>query len=252
MSGTHNPDSLVSDYDIATVRSLAVSTGDLFQQGNKLAAGATFEKMMEVYFIHMRMPVAKGWSELPPLSEARTLAVESFASHEGVTARQAEEFGKVLDSRMRSEFERHIPRLKEININPAVTIDTMKSCVGNIMLERDKASEELVASASGVLGRIRSRFMAQNNGGDWNKAWMGSISSETFSHAVAHTAVGVARDASQGKGLHHHTLSEVNFLADLSEQHASAGQHRTLSLVSDVRRKAGEIEVTVSNDRAFA
>jgi hypothetical protein len=48
-----------------------------------------------------------------------------------------------VDARARQVFDRHIPRLRKININPAVTLDTMQDCVGNIMYERDMKVEEL-------------------------------------------------------------------------------------------------------------
>jgi hypothetical protein len=237
-------------FDRQEILSLALTTARLFSQCDRSGANATIEKMLSVYVAQMRMPLAKDWSSLPSLEDVKKLMVEEYGSFEGISERQAEEFGRAVDSRIRQEFERHIPRLKEININPAVQLDTMQDCIGNIMLERDKKAEELSAAASGVLGRIRSRFMAQK-GGDWNTNYLNSLPGETFANVVAHAGMSAVRRAASGTS-HFDTAREITFLADLAEQHAGSTQYKTQSLVSDVRRKAAEVNVTYDRNAAFA
>lgn len=257
-ANNHNPQSsLIIDAETAMaldreeVRSLALTTAKLFSEDNRPGANATIEKMLSVYVTQMRAPLSKAWSTLPSLDDMKKLMVEEFGSFEGVSERQATDFGRAVDSRMRQEFERHIPRLKEININPAVSLTTMQDCVGNIMYERDKKAEELTAAASGVLGRIRSRFMAQKSG-DWNAMFLKGLESETFASVVAHTARNAARRAIGADRNDPGSLGEISFLANLAEQHAGAKQHVTLAMVSDVRDNVANLEASGSFSRPFA
>ncbi|MCV9965010.1 hypothetical protein OIU34_24240 [Pararhizobium sp. BT-229] len=236
--------------DQEEVRSLALTTAKLFSEGNRIGANATIEKMFDVYLVQMRMPLSKAWSSLPSLGSLKKLMVEEYASFEGISERQAADFDGAVDARARQVFERHIPRLKEINNNPAVTLDTMQDCVGNIMYERDKKVEELAASASGVLGRIRSRFMAQK-GGDWNEGFMKGLDSDTFARAVAHSARNASLRAARAERSDPDSLKEIGFLANLAEQHAGQNQHVTLAMVSDVRYTVANIEASSTFSRPF-
>jgi hypothetical protein len=231
-----------------TVHTLASKTARLFAQGKRVGANATLEKMLDIYTSKIPAPLSRAWTSLPSLSDVKTRMVIEFACQDGVSDQQARSFGDAMDLHIRGTLERQIPALRELGVNPSVQLSTMQSCVGNIMLERDKSREELALSSSGILGKIRSRFLAKH-GGDWNTEYMNSLSAETFSHAVAHTAAGVVRDVDAGIS-HPDTRVEIGFLADVVEKHASASQRKTLSLLSDIREKAAELDR--SHDRMMA
>lgn len=151
---------------------------------------------------------------------------------------------------MRQVFENRIPRLKEINTNPAVGLDTMQDCVGHIMIERDRKVAELSGSSSGVLGRIRSRFMAQK-GGDWNDTYMKGLDGQTFAISVAHTAHGASMRAKLSGRHDPDHMGEISFLADLAEAHAGPNRFQTSKMVSDTRANLRDIETCQPYARSF-
>ncbi|MCS4089438.1 hypothetical protein [Rhizobium sp. BK176] len=209
--------------DQEQVRSLALTTATLFRDGNKIGANATIEKMLEVYAIQMRAPHSQHWTSLPSLGAIQKLMVAEYANAEGITDRQAAEFGKAVDAKMRQAFEAKIPRLKQVNISSVVSLDAMQSIVGHIMIERDEKVAELSAPMSGVLGRIRSRFMAQK-GGDWNDNYMADMDEKTFGNAVAFAARNVSLMMAASDST---SLDEIKFLADFADAHG--GPHRMAS-----------------------
>nr|WP_250807598.1 hypothetical protein [Neorhizobium tomejilense] len=233
-----------------TIRSLAITTARLFHENNIDGANATFEKMLGIYIGQMQQPLSKAWSALPSLDGTKAMMALEYGSYEGVSPRQTAEFETSIDLRIRAAFERHIPLLRDIRGNSAVQLDTMKACVGHVMLERDKASEEMRTSSSGLLGKIRSRFMAQH-GGDWNADFLRDLSPETFAHSLAHAAMGVVRGAVNGEG-RPDSADEAKFLADMASIHVGDTQYKTLSLLNDVRQKTAELEYRSSSRMAFA
>lgn len=233
------------------IRELAITTGKLTNEGNGVGAHATFEKMMNVYVDQMALPYSRAWASLPSLDDVKKLMVDEFSSYEGITAEKSNNFERMVDGFIRNAFEEKVPALRKINVNPAVSLDTMKTCVGNLMLERDKASEALNVGGPGILAKVRSRFMA-SNGPEWGAEFMKSVSSATFAHAVAHTASSVARAALSGERAHVDSHNEVSFLADVAEKHAGSDRHKTLSLISDVRLKGAELENKAERSLAFA
>lgn len=76
------------------VRSLALSIAILFRDGNKIGASATIEKMLDVYTIQMRAPHSQHWTSLPSLGAMQKLMVDKFANADGISGRQAAEFGR--------------------------------------------------------------------------------------------------------------------------------------------------------------
>jgi hypothetical protein len=218
----------------AVVRSLALTSATLFRNGDKIGANASFETMMDVYMIQMRAPHSQHWTSLPSLGSIHKLMVEEYANAEGISDRQAIDFGLAVDAKMRLAFESHIPSLRKINNSSSVSLDTMQDCVGHIMMERDYKVAELSAPISSVLGRIRSRFMAQK-GGDWNDNYLKGLDDKTFASAVANTAHGASMRATlSGRNDADH-VHEITFLADLAEAHAGPNTFGTSRLVAATR-----------------
>lgn len=226
--------------------SLALTTASLFAQGNAVGASATFDRLVDTYVAQMRQPLSRAWSSLPPLDLFRPLMEQEFLAVGGA-ASKVDEFGKAAERRIRAAFEAECPRLREININHIVGLETMRECVGNLMHERDKKAQELATNASGVLGRIRSRFVSGNGGSDFNATFMANLQEDTFAHAVAHTANAVARKSLERGSTDQKTLDEVTFLANVAVGHAPAHRHDTQSLISDVRWKATEIHSAMTS-----